>query len=206
MVAAINFYAGEDYAIDSTNSGLGFFAAGFGVSIPVGEYNSRTFITTPNGTVEGPEVDNLKYVSSGSAIVGQSGTPHPLTEIPNDKATLNIRFTNTSAIKTRNAEVRIYDRDDIDNSPSGVTCHVFEIVHTGVGYTNDGSGDSVWSQLYGSGSTLELVDSPGSGGLSPSGIDTTDTRHDWFLGISASPQSIGSKTDFGLYFSVEYID
>lgn len=205
MVASVDFYAGEGYLIDSS-SGLGFFDGGFGVSIVVGGFNSRMFITSPNGTVEGPETDNVKYVSSGSAILGQSGSPVALTQIPNDAATLNIRFTNTTAVKTRNAEVRIYDRDDIDNSPSGVICYGAEIIHTGITQTNNGSGDSVWTQLYGSGSTLAMVDSPGTSGASPSGIDTTDTRHDWYLALSASPQSVGSKTDFGLYFSVEYID
>ncbi|MBX9836729.1 MAG: hypothetical protein K2X69_00305, partial [Silvanigrellaceae bacterium] len=60
--------------------------------------------------------------------------------------------------------------------------------------------------LYGSGSTLSMVDSPGLSGLSPSCINTTATTHDWYLALTATPQSIGSKTQFGLYFAVEYLN
>ena len=208
MTVSINFKAGENFDIKSVSpsSGLGFFDSGFGISIPVGSYNSRTFITNSNGTVEGPEVDNVKYVSSGSAILGQAGTPVALTQIPNYLASLIIELESDTAVKTRNAEVRIYDRSDIDAAPSGVTCYGAEVIHPATSQTNTGSGDSVWSQLYGSGSTLTMVDSPGTSGLSPSGTDTTDTIHHWFLALSATPQTIGSKTQFGLYFAVEYLD
>ena len=30
-------------------------------------------------------------------------------------------------------------------------------------------------------------------------------RHTWYVGISASPLSIGSKTSYGLYVSLEYL-
>ena len=30
-------------------------------------------------------------------------------------------------------------------------------------------------------------------------------QHDWYVALSASPESIGSKTDFGLYFTLEYL-
>ena len=31
------------------------------------------------------------------------------------------------------------------------------------------------------------------------------TRHDWYVALSASPTTIGSKTNYGLYFTLEYI-
>jgi hypothetical protein len=33
----------------------------------------------------------------------------------------------------------------------------------------------------------------------------TDTQHDWYLVLSASPDSIGSKTLYGLWVSLEYL-
>jgi len=30
-------------------------------------------------------------------------------------------------------------------------------------------------------------------------------RHDWYVALSASPDSIGSKTQYGLYFTLEYL-
>lgn len=41
--------------------------------------------------------------------------------------------------------------------------------------------------------------------LTDDGFTHKDTRHDWYVAISASPQTIGSKTDFGLYFTLEYL-
>ena len=33
----------------------------------------------------------------------------------------------------------------------------------------------------------------------------SSTQHDWYTAISAEPVTIGSKTDFGLYFTLEYL-
>jgi len=41
--------------------------------------------------------------------------------------------------------------------------------------------------------------------LTSEGFTHKSTRHDWYLALSASPQTIGSKTDFGLYFTLEYL-
>lgn len=43
------------------------------------------------------------------------------------------------------------------------------------------------------------------GYTSQSGIQLKSTRHDWYLAISSEPDSVGSKTNYGLYFTVEYI-
>jgi hypothetical protein len=63
--------------------------------------------------------------------------------------------------------------------PSGLNTNSSEVLATGDGaYTN-------W--------------------ISQSGESCRATRHDWFIAMSASPDSIGSKTDFGLYFTLEYL-
>ena len=41
--------------------------------------------------------------------------------------------------------------------------------------------------------------------LTKEGAAHRATRHDWYLALSASPQSIGSKTDYGLNFTLEYL-
>jgi len=40
---------------------------------------------------------------------------------------------------------------------------------------------------------------------SKSGALLRDTRHDWYVSLSAEPDSIGSKTEYGLYFTLEYL-
>lgn len=202
MAESIDFYSNN---IAIGGSGIGFFgSAGFGSSVAVGEYQSSTYITNENGTLQGAEINNVKYVHPSSGLSGASTLA--LRNIPNYKATLNVRFTSTSPVKTQNAQVRIYDRSNINNNPSGVTTKVVEIIHPSTSEAGLlGSGSTTWSTLAGSGTTLSLASSPGSSGLSPSGINTVDTRHDWYLAVSASPDSIGSKTQYGLWIQLEYL-
>lgn len=72
-------------------------------------------------------------------------------------------------------------------------------------------------------SPLTFTESPGASGLNGNTSDATantldgitgattegnaheSARHDWYVALSASPDEIGSKTDFGLYFTVEYL-
>lgn len=202
MAESIDFYSNN---IEIGGSGIGFFgSAGFGSSVAVGEYQSSTYITNGNGTVQGAEINNVKYVHPSSGLSGASTLT--LRNIPNYKATLNVRFTSTTPVKTQNVQVRIYDRSNINNNPSGVTTKVAEIIHPSTSETGLlGSGSSTWSTLAGSGTILSLANSPGSSGLSPSGVNTVDTRHDWYLALSASPDSIGSKTQYGFWIQLEYL-
>jgi hypothetical protein len=206
-MALISFLAGENFTINNLNgSGIGFYgAAGFGATVNVGEYQGRSFITNSAGTAQGPEVDNVKFLNAGSGILGQTGSGIALTAIPNYQATLNVRFTDASTVATQNVSMRIFDRADINNDPSGVTCKVAEIIHPGITQTNDGSGDIAWVTPHGSGVTVPFIDSPGISGLRPDGPNTTDVQHDWYAAIAASPDSVGSKTQFGLYFTLEYL-
>jgi hypothetical protein len=210
MSAVISFLAGENFTIqDLAGSGLGFYGdAGFGASVKVGDWQGRTFITNGAGTTQGPEVDNVKYLNAGSGIIGQTGSGVALTAIPNYQATLNIRFTYDTPVKTQNVELRIYDRSNPDMPATGVTTMVAEIIHPTQDQSNSGSGDTTWLQPGGSGSTVSLSPSPGVSGLyagNGSNSTWTDTQHDWFVALSASPDSIGSKTLYGLYCSLEFL-
>lgn len=207
MAAAINFYADEFHVTNLTGSGLGFYGAGFGQSVNVGEYQDTTFITNSNGTVEGAQVNNVKYLNTMSGIIGSAESGVLLTQIPNYLATLNIRFTNDSPVKVQNCKLRIYDRSNINNDPSGVLCRVAELIHPDITQNNNGSGSTEWSNVHGSGSILTVSPSPGMSGLfAGDGTSSvyTDLRHDWFISLSQSPNTVGSKTS-ALYFSCEYL-
>lgn len=205
-MAVLQFFAGENANIANlSGSGLGFYGGGFGFSVEVGAYQDSTFITNSNGTAQGPQVDNVKYQNIGSGIVNGAGSGVPLISIPNYLATLHVRFNHSSAVRVQNAKLRIYDRSNVNNPASGVTCKVAEIIHPGLTQVPTGSGDTVWQTPTGSSSIMDLVASPGLSGLSPNGVGTSDYNHDWFVALSASPDSIGSKTNFGLYISLEYL-
>jgi len=109
-----------------------------------------------------------------------------------------------------NVKLRVFDRVNKDNDPTGVTCQVGELIHPwghGLAVAGDplGSGQQNWSGVHGSSVILSMAASPGLSGLSPNGPTTSGQRHDWYVAISASPDSIGSKTAFGLYFELEYL-
>lgn len=99
--------------------------------------------------------------------------------------------------------------------PSGLTVGLYNVVHTGTSQTPDGSGGPsqpttsgqhrwwIYDAVNATGA-MPLVDSPGTSGLSPSGSLTTDTVHQWFVSVSNSPNSIGSKL-WGLFFQCEYL-
>lgn len=207
-MATISFYA-DNFGVQNLNgSGLGFYGAGFGSSVDVGAYQTTTFITNGAGTSQGPQVNNVKWTHSASGEINGAGVSKQVTAIPNYLASLNIRFTHSSNVKTQNAKLRIYDRSNINNNPSGVTCKVVELIHPDTVQNNNGSGASSWSQPVGSSIVLDMADSPGESGLYAGNGSVSvyeDDRHDWYLAISASPDSIGSKTQFGLYFETEYL-
>lgn len=206
-MALISFLAGTDFTINNlTGSGLGFYGdAGFSAAVQVGTYQGRTFITDSTGTVQGPESDNIKWTHASSGILGQSGLGVPLINIPNYLASLNIRFTHTSAVKTQNGKVQIYDRYSPNNPASGVTTKTCQIIHPNNAQDASGSGDATWNTPGGTGIVQNLVNSPGPSGYSINGPNTIDTQHDWYLGLSASPDTIGSKTQYGLFVSLEYL-
>ena len=248
-MAEIKFYANEtsiaggadSTLIDHTSgSGMGFFGGGFGISVPVGQYQDTTFVTNSDGTSSGIRVKNTKYVddntmpnsgvsSNGAATIGLSG-------MPNYYAPLNVRFTHTEAVRVQNCKLRIFDRNDISKQASGVTTKVFECRHPQPNEAHNGQSGTLalrgasnygWTEFDPAEimADLDFTSSPGTSGLNTSAADTLpsglddgsinwltnagsaheSTRHDWFIAMSASPDSIGSKTQYGLYFTLEYL-
>lgn len=207
-MASIDFYinTGADFDLNSGGSGLGFFGTSFGASVAVGAYQGTTYVTDGNGVVQGPQGNNVKFVDSASGEVA-GATQLGLLLIPNYQSSINIRFTHSSSVNVQNVEGRIYDRNSINNAASGVTTKMAEIIHPDTSQTLTGSGDSSWITPAGSGIVVGFAQSPGeSGQYAGDGLSTKDDlRHDWYSAISASPDSIGSKTLYGLYFSLEYL-
>ena len=214
-MATVTFYANESVgAINSgsqnmNGSGIGFFGNGGAfASVRITEYQDRTFICDAGGTTVGAEIDNVKFVNSTGALISRGGTADAtlwIKNIPNFKSTLNIRFENATAVRTQNGKIQIYDRASINNAPSGVICQVCEIVHPETSQAVAGSGSATWTACSGSTSYVDLIASPGVSGLRPSGANTTQTQHDWYVGISATPTGVGSQTNFGIYFTTEYL-
>lgn len=210
-MASVDFYSlvtGYEHNLRISGSGLGFFGTGgFGKSVTVGSYQDTTYITDGAAAVQGAQINNVKFKHAGSGEVAGS-VVLALQKIPNYQATGMIRVTDTTAIKVESANLYVYDRVSTNNNPSGVTCKVAEIIHVGTDQAVTGSGDTTWYTPTGSSVIVPLSNSPGlSGAYAGNGTSSTraDTTHDWFYAISASPNSIGAKTQFGLMFTAEYL-
>lgn len=204
-MATIRFLGAEEGSINLNGSGLGFFGTTFGNSVTVGGWQDSTYITDGNGTTQGSQVNNVKWAHPNSGTCNGAG-PYALTTIPNRLASLKIQFNHSSLVKVQNAKLRIYDRTSINNPASGVTTKVAQLIHPNPNQgAAAGSGDSSWNTPAGSAVIMSLVGSPGLSGYSPNGTNTYDLNHDFYVAVSQSPDSVGSKTLNGLYVDLEYL-
>jgi hypothetical protein len=238
-MAEIKFYANIDGIASTGNptlinhaagSGIGFYGASYGISVPVGEYQDTTYVTNANGTATDEyALQNTKYVSvSGLDGVGGANANR---KTPNYWAPLNIRFTHNEAVRVQNCKLRIFDRLDIENQASGVTTQIYEIRHPNAstsasGLAHRGIANHSWQTFDPEDNMFDMAftSSPGASGLNTIAGETVpsgeggfvswvtaegaaheSTRHDWYVALSASPDSIGSKTNYGLYFTCEYL-
>ena len=178
------------------------------------------------------KLNNTKYVSD-TGVSHNNGAAILLKNMPNYYAPLKIRFSHTEAVKVQNCKLRIFDRSDIENAASGVTTKVYEVRHpktttaaSGLAYRGDGKTQTVdhtWLEFDSTddGKELTFTNSPGMSGINSAGetagteseigwsTNTGSTHasaiHDWYVALSASPESIGTKTNYGLYFTCEYL-
>ncbi len=171
----------------------GFFGSAFGFSIRVGEFNNTSFRTNSNGTTDGGALPNVRFANTSGGFVGSELTATELLEIDNTESTIKIILTTDAAIQTQNSKLRAFDRVDIDANPSGVIIRAAEV-------RKDqsivrGSGDTNWTVIAGSGNVLSLADQT-----------TADfVSHSWYIPLTATPTSIGEKTNIGFYFETEFL-
>ena len=239
-MASIKFYANIVTAGPTTDpnlinhgagSGLGFFGAGYAISVPVGQYQLSTWVTNANGTANDQyQLGNTQFTSiSGMSYNGGSELQN--FNVPNYYAPLKISFQHTSPVRVQNCKLRIFDRNDITKQASGVTTKVYEVRHpngstSASGLVYRGISNHSW-QEYDSVDTMFdmiLTSSPGVSGLNTSASEVLPSaqfgftnwltqsgaafqsmQHDWYIALSANPDSIGSKTNYALYFTCEYL-
>lgn len=197
MATTLKFFDPADPLIEifpAASGGLntiGFYGPGFGLSVRVGEFNETTYRTTEDGQTNGTQLPNLRWANTSGAYVGPSITPIALINVLNSEATVRVELITDVAVQTQNTVFRAFDKVSIDNPPSGVDVYAAEVINpSGVG-----TGDAFWVvQLGGSGTVLDLDDQT-----------TPDTTHNWWVGLTATPTSIGEKTNFAFYFETEFL-
>jgi hypothetical protein len=159
-----------DTTIEATDS-IQFSDGTFDNPITVSSYNDGTHVRSSGGADDssGNTPNNVKYVASGTGDWGD-GTEN-ITSITDGECTLKITISETSNITVTDITFYAYDGTTTTNAPSGMTVYAFE------------SGDAAWTQIHGSGSALSVSDS-----------STGATDHYFYIGLSASPSSVGVKS------------
>lgn len=203
MAPRIDWYA-SDIKINSP-SGIGFFSTGFGNSVAVSEYALTQFITSADGTTQGTQLHNVQWLNVSSGVIDSATSGVKLTQIPNYVG-INARFIpDGSLVKVQNAKFRVTHRGDVNANPSGLTAKAAQLIHPDTVQNNNGSGNSDWTTIYGSGVILSLTSSPGVSGQYINGVNTySSQQHDFYVLVSPSPDSIGSKLFQG-FLALEYL-
>jgi len=184
---------------------VGFFGAGGPQDIPfaviVGSYQDRTFITNtsgynlgvePYGLLESGRLFNHKFIDSTNANV--DGDPVELTNVPASSGTVLIKFepSGSTPVITQNTLLRtvvLNASSGIDDQTSVVTGIDVRCYEPG----NDGS----WTNTAGTAALdnrLFITDH-----------NTSALRHDFFVGLSASPEAVGERNDWGFFCIIEFL-
>lgn len=195
----------DDVEIDTSGYALGFYGPeGRLDNVEVDDWQDSAFLVDKGGTEGEVHVRNTKFASASTAYLDGSSSSVVLRNIPNFLATLNLRFLHTEDIFVSYASCKFYDGINTDNSPAGLDIKVAEISHPGLLQNDDsGTGYKNWVNV-GDGTQFTLTQSPGELGVKSNSVGYwVDSQHDWYLAISVSPDTIGSRT-FGLQVQIEY--
>jgi len=164
-----------------------FAAATFDSKITVSEYNDSTHVESSIGAndSDGNSPYNSKFISNdgGTAGDGQvdigAGTVD-IDTVSEANCPLKINFSHASAVSVTDHIIYAYDGTTTTAVPTGVTFYIAE------------QGNANWTNAEGSAAALAVGDSGSA------------TSHDFFFLISASPESVGEKTDFTLRSELTY--
>ncbi len=199
----------EQLEIPGNTSGanhVGFFGAGGPEGIPfaviVSRYQDATFITNtsgfnlgrdPYGLPGSGELINHKFVDTSTANVSGTGEVS-LINVTRPSGTLLVRFlaSGTTEVRTQNAILYTV----VLNASSGVDDVTSVVAGLKVqGYEPEV--DSTWTQTAGAGAIdnrLLILDH-----------DVAELQHDFFVGLSASPENVGERNDFGFFMVIEFL-
>lgn len=185
---------------------VGFFGAGGPQGVPfaviVSKYQDTTFLTNtsglnmgvePFGTLNSGQLINTKFEDINLANVDGDASV-TLTNIPQESGTILIRFEPSGAVPVRTQNVLL--RAVILNSASGVD-NIGDVV-TGLKIQAfEPSKDNGWTQIAGVGA----IDNR----LFIQDHNEVDLVHDFFVSLSASPEAVGERNDFGFFMIVEFL-
>jgi hypothetical protein len=185
---------------------VGFFGTGGPQGAPfaviVDRYQDKTFITNMSGTNLGSppfglrgsgQLLNAKFLSANTASLN-SFPSVTVGNVPAASGTILIRFnaSGVTTARTQNATLRCV----VLNASSGVddiTAVVTSLKIQGFEPVND----AVWTQMAGAGATDNRLNFDDQ--------NVTVNQHDFFACLSASPEAVGQRNNFGFFMILEFL-
>jgi len=165
--------------IDATDK-VQFANGTFNGAITVGAFNDSTHVESNVGANDSSAntPKNSKYLTSSTVDIGSGSTA--LSGVSTANSPLKINFSDASSVTTTANIFYAYDGTTTSATPTGVTFYAAE------------QGDSTWTAAEGSAAGVTITD------------DTAATSHDYFILLSASPDSVGLKSAFALRMELTY--
>ena len=178
---------GSDTTIGATDILQLAGAGGFDSKITVAAYNDTTHVKSSGGANDssGNTPNNVKFISQAGGGAGDSqadwgdGT-EDIDAILDAECTLKVNFSDASSVSTESVIFYAYDGTTTTAVPTGITFVAAE------------GGDANFTGAEGSAAALTLTDQGAA------------TSHDFFILLSASPDSVGLKDAFTLRIELTY--
>jgi hypothetical protein len=161
---------------------LQFAKATFDSPITITEYNDSTHIESSTGTdlSSGNSPKNSKFLTSSTVSIN-GGTSESLSGVTTANCPLKITFAHGVSVITYDAVFYAYDGTTTTVAPTDVTFKAAE------------QGSASWTTAGGSASAVALANN-----------STPATSHDYYILVSASPDSVGEKTAFKVRIELTY--
>jgi len=178
------WYDGSSWNDFAAGNMIGFYGSTtYGTKVQVGSYQDGMHLRTSSGTdtdaCGSPHMDNIKYLTSTTCSINGGSSVNVSTITQND--CVRIKFTDGStSVTTENGKFYAYDGTTDTNAPTGVTAQALE------------QGDSSWTACGGSGNAVSITD------------QSAAVTHYYYVAMSASPTSVGEKTNFAWKISLDY--
>lgn len=164
-----------------------FAGATFGSAITVGAFNASTHVESSVGADDSSAntPKNSKFISQTGGTGGDSQVDIGAGTVDLDAVTtancpLKINFSDAASVTTTGHIFYAYDGTTTTAVPTGVTFYAAE------------QADANWTNAEGSAAALTITD------------DAAGTSHDYYILVSASPESVGAKTAFKLRDELTY--
>ena len=173
MTVTWTMQGGTPTEIDATDV-LRFAGGAFATKVEVSSYQTSTHVRLDGGTdkTDGDTPTNVTYIASGTGDWGD-GT-EAMADILDAECSLKINLADAASVAITSHTLYSYDGSTTTAVPTGVTFQAAE------------SGDAAWTNAEGSAAALTITDSAAS------------ISHDFYVSVSASPESVGLKSAFSI--------